>query len=362
MEGLKTARRIGAWAGLLVFFSGAQAASAHHSQPPPEPNPVLEQVNPGSGCPEAKITLSGKNFGPTGTGKAWFSDGSAVPFGFSEPAMISSETSATTMVPIFLVEMNNENGVVYLEATKGKVSNAIPFKLTNLNSCFKGLTGPSGATGPTGAAGATGPTGSQGVTGPAGATGAPGSTGEPGPTGPAGSQGSQGAAGAAGATGAAGPTGEPGSTGPVGASGSPAEASIMGGSTDAITLYNDNPRFLAGSGLSSSNETESDVNVGASAAAATASNLYVNLTEYPFTVFGLGLLDFSLVVNGSTTTLQCLIPVPSGKSCSDATDTVSVPAGATVSVEVSTAIPILPAPIGGPVSVSRVLFGYEMGS
>jgi len=350
MEGLKTARRIGAWAGLLVFFSGAQAASAHHSQPPPEPNPVLEQVNPGSGCPEAKITLSGKNFGPTGTGKAWFSDGSAVPFGFSEPAMISSETSATTMVPIFLVEMNNENGVVYLETTKGKVSNAIPFKLTNLNSCFKGLTGPSGATGPTGAAGATGPTGSQGVTGPAGATGAPGSTGEPGPTGPAGSQGSQGAAGAAGATGAAGPTGEPGPTGP---SGSPAEATIMGGSIGSIVLANPYGLWLAGSGLSDATTSESEVSVGASAAAATASNLSVTISGESAQAFPV----FELLVNGEYGGLGCFIGEHE-HACSNTEAKVAIPAGATVSLGMADGLYVEGQ---APAKLGRVVFGYQVG-
>jgi hypothetical protein len=146
--------------GLLVIFAGAQAASAKS-----EPSPVLEHVRPASGCPETEVTLTGQKFGPSGTGKAWFSDNSAVPFVFSEQATISSETSATSTVPLFLTEANNENGVVYLESNKGRLSNGIPFKLTNLNSCFKGLTG---ATGPTGPTGVTGATGAQGVTGPQG--------------------------------------------------------------------------------------------------------------------------------------------------------------------------------------------------
>ncbi len=200
--------------GLLLFFSSAQAASAH-SQPPPEPNPVLEQVNPGSGCPEAKITLSGKKFGPSGTGKAWFSDFGAVPFGFSEPATISSETSATSMVPIFLVEMNNENSAVYLETTKGKVSNSLPFKLTNLNSCFKGSTGPTGPTGPTGAAGSNGAEGATGATGPEGPAGKEGKEGPAGNEGKEGPAGNEGKAGAEGNEGKAGAEGKEGPAGPT---------------------------------------------------------------------------------------------------------------------------------------------------
>jgi hypothetical protein len=335
---------------VLVFFGGAQAASAHHSQPPPEPNPVLEEVSPGSGCPEVKITLTGKKFGPSGTGKAWFSNGAAVPFGFSEPASISSESSATSTVPIFLTELNNENGVVYLETTKGKLSNAIPFKLTNLNSCFKGLTGPSGATGP---AGATGAEGSTGATGPAGATGAEGSTGATGPAGATGAEGSTGATGAAGATGATGPTGEPGPTGPTGVSGSPAEAMIMGGSTGGFNLDEMGARtYLAGSGLSSANGTESSVSVGASAATTTASNLYVSIARNLSSPLGDSGVQFNLVVNGSATSLGCRI-VLGGTDCSDTSDTASIPAGATVSV--------LAFATTEEVTVPRVRFGYEVG-
>ena len=320
MGGFKTVRSVGVCAGMLVFFGASQAASAHHYQPPPEPNPVLEEVSPGSGCPEVKITLTGKKFGPSGTGKAWFSNGAAVPFGFSEPASISSESSATSTVPIFLTELNNENGVVYLETTKGKLSNAIPFKLTNLNSCFKGLTGPSGATGP------------------AGATGAEGSTG---------------ATGAAGATGATGPTGEPGPTGPTGVSGSPAEAMIMGGSTGGFNLDEMGARtYLAGSGLSSANGTESSVSVGASAATTTASNLYVSIARNLSSPLGDSGVQFNLVVNGSATSLGCRI-VLGGTDCSDTSDTASIPAGATVSV--------LAFATTEEVTVPRVRFGPEVG-
>jgi len=223
MRLFKTARGMVVCVGLLVFFVAAQAASARHYQPPPEPNPVLEKVTPGSGCPEAGITLAGKAFGPSGTGRAWFSDVGAVPFGFSEPATISTETSATSTVPIFLTEINDENGAVYLETTKGKVSNSIPFALTNLNSCFKGssgATGPAGAQGATGATGPTGAEGATGATGPTGPTGAQGATGTTGPTGPTGAAGatgptgSQGVSGATGATGGIGPTGATGPQGP----------------------------------------------------------------------------------------------------------------------------------------------------
>lgn len=315
--------------GLLMFFGGAEMASAH--QQPEEPNPVLEHVTPASGCPEAKITLTGQKFGPTGTGKAWFADGGAVPFGFSEPATITGETSATSTVPIFLAEINNENGAVYLESTKGKLSNGIPFKLTNLNTCFKGGVGAAGPTGPAGATGATGATGPRGVTGATGATGATGPRGATGPTGPSGS--------------------------------GPADATIMGGSIEGGNTEREGFQFsegagsrgyLAGSGLSIPQFTDPSVSVGASATATTASNLYVSI-DGSLPPNGDGEVRFALVVNASPTSLSCQIS-PASKTCSDTSDTASIPAGASVSLEVLDEI----TNVG--VEMPRVLFGYELGS
>jgi hypothetical protein len=317
MRSLKSRWGVVACVGLLAFFGGAQAVSAHQQQQ--EPNPALEHVTPGSGCPEAKITLTGKKFGPSGTGKAWFSNGGAFPFAFPEPATVSSETSATSILPLFLTEINNENGTIYLETIKGKLSNAIPFKATNLNSCFKGPTGATGPTGPAGATGATGPAGSQGVTG---------------------------------ATGATGTTGPTGATGPTGSSGSgPAEATIMGGSTEASPDFETAgvEDFLAGSGLSSW-DPDSVVAVGASAAATTASNLYVSIDG---SLPGNEEIRFVLVVNHVATGLGCVIP-NAAKACSDTSDNASVPAGASVSLAAESLVE------GG--VVPRVLFGYELGS
>jgi hypothetical protein len=232
MRAFKALRGISVCVGLLVFFASAQAASANSQ--PPDPNPVLGHVTPGSGCPETKVTLSGQKFGPSGTGKAWFSNSGAVPFAFPEPATISGENSATSMVPLFLTETNNENGVVYLESTKGKLSNSIPFKLTSLNSCFKGVTGATGPIGPTGATGATGASGASGATGVTGATGATGPAGATGSAGSTGATGATGPTGANGATGATGPTGvgEPGTTGPTGPAGSGATSTSYSSAAD----------------------------------------------------------------------------------------------------------------------------------
>lgn len=310
---------VGTSVGLLVLFGGAPVASAHSQQQ--EPNPVLEHVTPGSGCPEAKLTLTGKKFGPSGTSKAWFSNGGAVPFAFSEPATVNSETSATSMVPLFLAETNNENGTVYLESARGKLSNAIPFKFTSLDSCFKGG---SGATGPTGPAGATGTTGSTGAAGPQGVTGATGVTGPTGPTGPA-------------------------STG--------AGQAMAGQSGSDVEILPEAHVFLAGSGLSTPTRYNEDVSVGTSAVATTASDLFVRIigTTFP----GGQPIHFDLFVNGSSTALQCMtttvIEENETPPCSDVTDPVSIPAGATVSLEMYNE------DSKERVTLTRVVFGYEVG-
>jgi hypothetical protein len=226
--------------GVLVLLSGAQVASAKASI-------VLEKATPESGCPGTTVTLTGKNFGSPGSGKAEFR-AKVFPFNSDEAATITSSTSATTVVPIFLaVTSADEKGSLALDRG-GNDSNKINFTLTSLATCFKGgggggtgptgPPGPTGATGPTGAGGGTGgepgptgPTGStgekgEGVTGATGPTGEKGEKGEAGPTGPTGSGGGTG--GSPGPTGPTGPTGEKGEkgekgetvTGPTGPTGS----------------------------------------------------------------------------------------------------------------------------------------------
>jgi hypothetical protein len=213
---------------MLACLSGATAALA-------KAGPTLEEATPSSGCPGATVTLSGKNFGAPGPAKAEFT-AKVFPFNTQEGATVTSSTSATTVVPIFLtLTSTDEKGSVALDLGKGGESKRIAFTLTSLVTCFKGGGG-GGGNGPTGVTGATGPAGEKGATGPTGPTGIGGGTGgEPGPTGPTGASGEKGAtgekgekgekgeAGEKGATGSTGPgggaTGEKGATGPTGPTG-----------------------------------------------------------------------------------------------------------------------------------------------
>jgi hypothetical protein len=208
-------RMAGVGAPLAAVLMAAGSAYAHES------GPVLEKGTPGSGCPGTTIMLTGKQLGKTGTGgsrSAIFS-AKAAPFSFSVPANETSENSATTTVPFFLVLSSEEGqGGVRFQSSSGVRSNEIPFALAPLASCLKGSTGATGATGSTGPSGTTGVTG---ATGPAGVTGATGPQGPTGPTGPTGEgergpTGATGSGGLAGTTGAVGPTGNTGATGPAG--------------------------------------------------------------------------------------------------------------------------------------------------
>src|SRR5262249_47656273 len=150
---------------------------------------------PNAGCPGTTVTLSGKNFGTPGTGRAAFIAG-VLPFFSLQPATITSNSSATTVVPILLTTAD-QKATVSLVTREGNNSNPVPFTLTSLVSCFKGgggggsgATGPTGPTGPTGATGPTGPPG--GGTGGSGVTGATGATGATGPTGEKGEKGDKG--------------------------------------------------------------------------------------------------------------------------------------------------------------------------
>jgi hypothetical protein len=195
--------------------------------------PVLEKATPNSGCPGETITLTGKKFGKAGKGgqRQGIFSGKVIPFYWGEPATVTSETTATTVVPIFLaLPGEEEKGGVRLETSSGANSNEIPFTLTSLVTCFRGATGTTGATGPAGkegaqgTTGATGPAGKEGAqgttgaTGPAGKEGAQGTTGATGPAGKEGAQGTTGATGPAGPAGKEGPTGATGATGPGGSS------------------------------------------------------------------------------------------------------------------------------------------------
>jgi len=213
--------------GVLGLLGIIQAASASAN-----PAPVLEKVEQSSGCPGATITFTGKKFGNPGKAKAEF-QAHSFPFYQEEEANVTSSTSATSVLPIFLT-VKDLTGRVALD-TSGNDSNHLPITLTSLASCFgggggggaTGPTGPTGPEGPKGATGATGPTGPEGGGGGGGgATGPTGPTGEQGPTGEKGEKGEKGATGEPGPTGPTGPgggtgsgTGPTGPTGPTGATG-----------------------------------------------------------------------------------------------------------------------------------------------
>jgi hypothetical protein len=97
----------------------------------------------------------------------------------------------------------------------------------------------------------------------------------------------------------------------------------MGGSAGFISSN----VFLAPSGVSSGSVLETDAEAGTSALPSTAANLWVSTPSIPLSAGWI----FTLRVNGANTNLSCLITtLGSTPNCSDTTDTVTIPAGATV--------------------------------
>jgi hypothetical protein len=223
MHGMKAPRVIHRLAGRLGALVGtfgvlvllvASSASAHAAPV----TPVLSSVSPTSGCPGTEITLTGKNFLTSRRAQGEFSS-NAFPFFQTAPATVTSSTTATAIVPLFLTA-SDENGQVAIDIN-GFDSNRLPFTLKGLLKCLGGGggggTGPTGPTGPMGEKGEMGEQGETGPTGPegTGGTGGGGTTGATGPTGPTGPEGT-GGTGGGGTTGATGPTGP---TGPEGTGG-----------------------------------------------------------------------------------------------------------------------------------------------
>jgi hypothetical protein len=279
---------------------------------------VLEKARPSSGCPNSMITLSGKKFGKPGTGAAWFT-ARVIPFAWLEEAKITSETSATTRVPFFLALTGaDEKGHVSLERPPlGKRSNQVPFTLTSLVTCFKG------------------PERKEAQEAPESKEGTEGREGPEGPEGVEGKEGKEGKAGPAGAATA---------------------STVMGGSRGAVVVPEGLHKFLAGSGLTTANATESEVSVSASAVATTASNLAVTVLGNPTPPEQS--IEFALWVNGAATPLACAISTSGAHTCTDTTDTASLPAGATVSLSVFYNHQGAPTPSA---NLPRVTFGYQLG-
>lgn len=191
--------------GLLVFFGGAQAASAV----PPEatnatPGPYFGKAE---GCPGEIVTLTTvpahkfniggggyqknnvkwvdkgirEQFGPAGGGVPFETVNARdaenpVPAGglFLPPATVAVTHA---VIPFFFQVWEGLSGLHHLDGSGnvtfgtagGGVSVAFIYK--NLYSCFGGMQGPPGPTGPTGPTGTTGTTGTNGTTGPAGPEG-----------------------------------------------------------------------------------------------------------------------------------------------------------------------------------------------
>jgi hypothetical protein len=139
--------------------------------------------------------------------------------------------------------------------------------------------------------------------------------GQKGDTGPQGGQGPQG------------PQGPAGTPGVNGTNGSPALSALVG-RIDGLSTATDID-YGAPSGTSTANTAETSVRAIAPDASSTARDLAVQVTNPPG---GGGARSFTLMVNGAPTSLTCQI-AGSATSCTDGVDTVSIPAGASLSIQ-----------------------------
>jgi Collagen triple helix repeat (20 copies) len=146
--------------------------------------------------------------------------------------------------------------------------------------------------------------------------------GQKGDTGPQGEQGAQGPQG---------PPGTPGvngANGTSGTNGSPALSALVG-RIDGLSTGIDID-YGAPSGTSTANTAETSVRAIAPDASSTARDLAVQLTNPPGSG---GARIFTLMVNGAPTSLACQIAGSTATSCADGVDTVSIPAGAALSIQ-----------------------------
>ncbi len=118
--------------GLLVFFGGAQASWGFGGS-----TPTIEKIEPTSGCPGQVLTLTGKNFGSTGTATS-LQTNPAFPYEVTTSATVTSSTKATTIAAIFL-NLGEYTGTVALKAKGGySYSNKVNFTWKSFQSCFGG--------------------------------------------------------------------------------------------------------------------------------------------------------------------------------------------------------------------------------
>ena len=118
--------------GLLVFFGGAQVASAWH----------LTSVSPTSGCPGTEVTFTGTSFSGSSASVQWNNPAGMLFTEVGTTAKVISSTKATAVVPLFL-STESHAGTVSIDK-----SQTLPFTYTALTTCLKGATGATGATGP----------------------------------------------------------------------------------------------------------------------------------------------------------------------------------------------------------------------
>jgi hypothetical protein len=197
---------------------------------------------------------------------------------------------------------------------------------------------------------------SAGSTGATGATGANGATGVTGATGTAGATGVTGASGVVGATGVMGATGTTGATGPAGPGGG---ASALTGRINGIPMITHPPQpapvseteWGAPSGVSPAVATEADAETVSPNASLNAQDFWVQKTGA-----AVGPPFESIVVElsvGGVPTLVCTII---GTSCTGPAAPITVPAGSTIAIKVTTTISL------GTIDGYDLLFGWRATS
>ena len=280
-----------------------------------------------------------------------------IPAGGVNVAFDSKESTSTSHAPELVITTSSSGPAGATGATgatgstgAGSVGATGPTGPTGVSGPT-GSTGASGSTGPTGVSGPTGSTGANGVTGPTGVNGATGPTGVNGATGPTGVNGATGPTGATGATGAtgigtAGANGATGATGPAGATGptgAPATASFEFNALFSNGNYSGTALFFSpvgttsnngatGIGFSSSDETVVPL-------ACTVNSLAVGVLTTTTSGSGTDSAVFTVYHNGSVTSMKCTASTgaTSGNkgSCSTTSNTFSVSAGDTLSIQLT---------------------------
>ena len=268
----------------------------------------------------------------------------------SGPAGATGATGATGSTGAGSVGATGPTGPTGVSGPTGSTGASGPTGPTGVSGPT-GSTGASGSTGPTGVSGPTGSTGANGVTGPTGVNGATGPTGVNGATGPTGVNGATGPTGATGATGAtgigtAGANGATGATGPAGATGptgAPATASFEFNALFSNGNYSGTALFFSpvgttsnngatGIGFSSSDETVVPL-------ACTVNSLAVGVLTTTTSGSGTDSAVFTVYHNGSVTSMKCTASTgaTSGNkgSCSTTSNTFSVSAGDTLSIQLT---------------------------